>query len=508
MTPSSTPQTQSLIATLAGAGEGAAQDEAVELVRGVVVVADQGRGAVGPQRLGAAGQERRRVVERQEARLEVAAADQLDQPLPGRQQLGQMLAQHQPALDEGGPRRLALAQVPGPVGGPGAPELLLQGRPGQVLGDRPERDRGHSAASTSTGSGVGRRAGALRLGQRPQRVQIPPVGPGVVDAEMHRAVAEALQRLAHGAHAAHALAADLVEVDLDRHHLLVAAGLVQHMAGRVDDAGLAHAAGTGAVDVEHVGLEDGGTGLGDVDVDVAVDGVGHHRVQDHLRPHGGDRAHRLREPDVVAVEDGEPAGVRHVEDAELVAGGHPLLERQEREHLAVAGDDIALRVDHRGGVVDAAVTILVERARDQPHAELGRHRAQLLLGRPGQTLRPGEAGAEHAQLAEHHHLHPGIEMVEQPQAVAHRLEIVAVAHEELHAGDRERCHGLLLARDDRGNKAPATVEINPRRRTQFPGVPCTRSRRPPAGVRTSSSTAPRPGAPAPRVPGARPRTGP
>ena len=56
-------------------------------------------------------------------------------------------------------------------------------------------------------------------------------------------------------------------------------------------------------------------------------------------------------------------------------------------------------------------------------------------------------------------------MVEQPQAVAHRLEIVAVAHEELHAGDRERCHGLLLAETTGENKAPATVEINPRCRT-------------------------------------------
>ena len=107
----------------------------------------------------------------------------------------------------------------------------------------------------------------------------------------------------------------------------------------IEHAGLAVAAGVEAVDVEQVALEHGGTGLGHVQVDVAVDGVGHDRVQDHLGPHRGHGARGLGEPQVVAVEHREPADLGHVEHAELVARGDPLLERREGEHLAVAGDN-------------------------------------------------------------------------------------------------------------------------------------------------------------------------
>src|SRR4030095_13813072 len=69
------------------------------------------------------------------------------------------------------------------------------------------------------------------------------------------------------------------------------------------------AAGGKAVDVEDVALEHRGRGLGDGKVDVAVDGVRHHRMQHHLGAHGGDGAHRLREPDVVAIEQAEAAHV-------------------------------------------------------------------------------------------------------------------------------------------------------------------------------------------------------
>ena len=64
-----------------------------------------------------------------------------------------MLAQHAAALDEGGARGFALAQVPGAVGGPGPFELVLDGGSGQVLLDRPERHLDHSAASGGAGSG-------------------------------------------------------------------------------------------------------------------------------------------------------------------------------------------------------------------------------------------------------------------------------------------------------------------------------------------------------------------
>ena len=261
---------------------------------------------------------------------------------------------------------------------------------------------------------------------------------------MHPAVAEALERLAEGAHAAHPLAPHLLEIDLDRHQLLGGAALVDHPARRVEHAGLAVAARIEAVDVEQVALEHGGTGLGHVQIDVAVDGVGHHRVEDHLRPHRRHGARRLREPEVVAIEHGELADVRHLEDAELVAGRHPLLERGEGEHLAVAGDHLAVGVDYRRGVVNPPVAALVQRARHQPQVELARHGTQGILGRPGQPLGALQAGAEHAQLAEHRHLHPRIEVHHDLQPVAHGLEIVAVMKVHLHPGDRERRHHLLL----------------------------------------------------------------
>jgi hypothetical protein len=91
----------------------------------------------------------------------------------------------------------------------------------------------------------------------------------------------------------------------------------------IEHGRLAIAAGGEAVDVEDVALEHRGRRLGDGEVDVAVDGVRHHRVQAHLRAHRGDGAHRLREPDVVAIEQAEAADVRHVEHAEASPGATP-----------------------------------------------------------------------------------------------------------------------------------------------------------------------------------------
>ena len=96
-----------------------------------------------------------------------------------------------------------------------------------------------------------------------------------------------------------------------------------------------------AVDVEEIALVDRGVGARDRQFEVAVDGVGHGRVQDHLGAHPGQRPRRLREPHVVADRDAEPADLRHVEHHEFRAGRDALLVGQEREHLAVARDDLA-----------------------------------------------------------------------------------------------------------------------------------------------------------------------
>ena len=79
-----------------------------------------------------------------------------------------------------------------------------------------------------------------------------------------------------------ALAAHHVEIDLDGEHVLLPRRLVQHGRGRIDDAGLAHAARAQTVHVEDVALELRRSRPRDGKLRVAVGGAGQDRVQQHL----------------------------------------------------------------------------------------------------------------------------------------------------------------------------------------------------------------------------------
>ena len=92
----------------------------------VVVVAQQHVALAGVGQQRARGEERWRTPVAEEARLEVTAAHRLDQPVVRGGQLGHVPAQHLRALGVGRTRRLALAQVPPPVGRPGRGEVVDQ----------------------------------------------------------------------------------------------------------------------------------------------------------------------------------------------------------------------------------------------------------------------------------------------------------------------------------------------------------------------------------------------
>src|SRR3546814_3943585 len=80
------------------------------------------------------------------------------------------------------------------------------------------------------------------------------------------------------------------EVDFEGHPLAPVAGLVDHLAAGSADHRAPDAKAAGDVDVDEVALVCGGAGAADRQLRVAVDGVGHGRVQDHLRAQAAQRA--------------------------------------------------------------------------------------------------------------------------------------------------------------------------------------------------------------------------
>ena len=115
--------------------------------------------------------------------------------------------------------------------------------------------------------------------------------------------------------------------------------------------------------------------------------------------------------------------------------------RVEGEHLSVPRDHIAFGVDHRSGVVDLAILLLEDAARQQPDTVLGRCGAHLLFESARDLLGIMRERAVCAKLAEHHHVHPRVDVHEDVELQLHGLHIaVGGADAHLDAGYREWFH--------------------------------------------------------------------
>jgi hypothetical protein len=160
-----------------------------------------------------------------------------------------------------------------------------------------------------------------------------------------------------------------------------------------------------------------------------------------LGAHPGERARRFREPHVVADRDPEAADVRNVEYGQPVARGDAVLVRLERVDLAVAGDDLPGRVDHRRGVVDAVAVTLVEGAGQEPQAVLAGDGAVAVFRRPRHRLGALERDPVSRELRDEHHVDPGKAAPDRRDLGRDRVQVVAVAEFQLQRSQTESAHG-------------------------------------------------------------------
>jgi len=180
--------------------------------------------------------------------------------------------------------------------------------------------------------------------------------------------------------------------------------------------------------------------VADGDIDVAVDRMRHYRMQDDIDAHRRELARRLRKPDVVAIEDAELADAFDIEGEELIPGLDALLQRQEWEHLAVASDNLAFGIDDRSRIVDAAFAALIHGTVYEPDAMMASHLAERIFGCARQRLGMLQERPITGEFREHHHLHPGEQMHCQIDALAHGLDIGAVAQLHLDSGNGKWRH--------------------------------------------------------------------
>src|SRR5262249_16226749 len=200
---------------------------------------------------------------------------------------------------------------------------------------------------------------AARLLKRSEGIEIAAVEPLSIDRELPGPVAEALGELPEAPDAVLALAAHLLEVDLDGNDLLAHVAAEEHAPRGIEHGRMTIATGSQSIDVEHIALHHRRGGMRHGEIDVAIDGVRQHGMQDDLRTHGRDLPRRLPEPHIVAVEHPQTAHLGNVEHEELGARPHALLHGHEREHLAIAPDDGSVGTYDGGGIIDCAFLALV-----------------------------------------------------------------------------------------------------------------------------------------------------
>ena len=182
--------------------------------------------------------------------------------------------------------------------------------------------------------------------------------------------------------------------------------------------------------------------MADGNVHIAVNGVRHHRMENDFDAHGSELPRRFRKPDVIAVQHPELADTFNIESQEFASRLHPLLQRAEWEHLAIAPDDLALRIDHRGGVENPALAPLIHGAIHQPDAMMPRHVLEIRLHCSGKRLGMLQERAKGGKLRKHDHLYPWIEMHGEIQPLPHGQDIGAMVQVHLDAGNGKWFHGV------------------------------------------------------------------
>ena len=98
-----------------------------------------------------------------------------------------------------------------------------------------------------------------------------------------------------------------------------------------------------------------------------------------------ERARHLREAEVVADLDPDPAQ-RRLPDVELVAGGREAVDAEERQVRLPVGADQTVRPDEDGGITEV-VSVALEHAAADVHAQAGTLALERLDRRAGHLLR-------------------------------------------------------------------------------------------------------------------------
>ena len=215
-----------------------------------------------------------------------------------------------------------------------------------------------------------------------------------------------------------------LQIHTHGYDLLTGAGKVDHVSFRSDNDGPPERQLAGAVYVHEIALVLRCARARDGQLRIAVQRVGQAGVQNNLGALPDKRARGLRKPRVIANRYAEYGHVRDLECHELPSRLDVALVGKERIHLTIPRDDLSVRVDHRGGVVDLPVLQLVETARQQPDAVLAGQGAETFLHRAGERLGGAWIGAERAEFAEHDHVDPWKAARDDTDLPGHGVDIV------------------------------------------------------------------------------------
>jgi hypothetical protein len=190
---------------------------------------------------------------------------------------------------------------------------------------------------------------------------------------------------------------------------------------------------------------------GDGQFHLTVDGVGQAGADHRFGSHPCKRPDSFREPHVVADDQADPPCARNIENDEIIPGCYTLLIRQERVLLTVAGDHLALRIDHRGRVVNVLAPAFENTSRYQPKVILQSGFPETVLYFPRHADRQAGAGTKSAQLGQNDQLDPWETLFDQGYLFLDEREVVFYTQLELQSSHRQVSHSILQSHPETHN---------------------------------------------------------